>query len=209
MRKICLRNVMKPPSFWIACVVAVVLALAVSFHYLVFRFFTNNIVLSIWIILNIFLILGQFLVVTHRQRMCRSYCLNPYNGFWSTKDKVPYTKEFWLEGITDYACTTDSRLMNPSSIVYVLCTVHILIVIGIVISIAIRNNKITNGLLIIQFINTMLYIITLVIHAIKTKSFQWNVKNVTYWSLPFIWVIIPCSIIVFSSFFRQIESSLD
>lgn len=195
---------MKPPHFWIACVLTLVIALAVLFHYTLFKYLTDNLLTTIWVVINIFVGIGQFFIVTHRHRMQRSYCLNPYSGFWSTKDKVPTTKDFWLDAITDYACTTDYRLMNPSSIVFILTTVHILIVIGIVASIALRNTKTTNGLLIIQLINTLLYIITLTIHSIKTKSFQWTLKNMVYWTLPFIWVLVPCLIIAVFSFHQQL-----
>lgn len=151
--------------------------------------FQSNVILSLWLTVNIILAAYQYLILTHRHRISRSYCLNPFVKFWSRNDYSFYEKQFWLDAWKEYSCTIDSRFMNPSSFVYVLTNLHIIIVICMLVIIVIVPNpkKYIIMLLAIQAINTALYIASLFLH----HYLHHMVRIRAFMIFPFIWLVFP------------------
>lgn len=172
-----------------------IMCLIYFLHMVIFSNVVYNIPLSLWICINIFVSLFHYFILKYRYRLSRSYCLNPFIKFWSRNDYAIHKIDFWLDAWKEYSCNIDSRFMNPSSFAYVLINAHILLIFAMIVM-SLSNNLQTHvyKLLGLQCINTITYIITLIMHrkikGEKTRKTNLALKMI-YFTLPLIWVLIP------------------
>lgn len=173
--------------------------LVFSIHYSFINLIAPNIFVSIWISINILVAVYQYFISSYRHRLSRSYCLNPYVNVWTRKDMKIYSKEFWLQAWTDYACVCDSRFLIPNSFVYAIIIVNVLIVVGMIM-VLVGGMKIDYlwYLLVLQFINALFYVGSLAVHYIKTRDSFISLKKVGCLGLVAMWIIVPVVLLIVS-----------
>jgi hypothetical protein len=135
--------------------------------------------LCTWFLFNVFISIYEVYIIYNRNKLTTQECSD---DFWD-KESNPKTmfKDYWNE----YSCKTDDRYFNNKNYVFYMEALNIVFTILLGYAMVYKK-KLIKSILILQFINAVVYFSTL-------KSV--DLKDSVYRSISCLWLVIPVILI--------------
>jgi len=177
------------------CLASVIGVTALCSGLMWFFVYRASIVVAVWLTVNLLIAGLQLFSVSHRHRITRNFCLNPFLNFWKRGDYLPYKQQVWMDAIAEYGCKSDERFMDPHSVVYAFMLLNAFIVVGLFVALVVYSENdggsVFVNLLLLQIVNTLLYYGTWAWHSWKSKETKLSFYN----AVPLAWLVVPLIIV--------------